>query len=139
MAYLETEQFALAIKDFDMIIKEDDHHDHAFFYRGIARPNQERNEEAIHDVDSCLILNPVRGEAYLARGLAHSALNHKVEAEKDSHNKHALATVELGEFMEKYIFSDSLFSRTLSLFEKDEGNWNLVLTENEVQRLGTKR
>ncbi|MBU0945555.1 MAG: tetratricopeptide repeat protein [Proteobacteria bacterium] len=137
IAYLKIGQFAHAIKDFDTIIKEDGHHDQAFFYRGIANLNQEKNEEAIRDLDNSLLLNPERGAAYLARGLAHNALGHKGEAEKDIHDRHALNTVELGEFMEEYIFSDSLFTRTLSLFEKDEGNWKLVLTENEVQRLGT--
>ncbi|MBU0961094.1 MAG: tetratricopeptide repeat protein [Proteobacteria bacterium] len=137
IAYLKIGQFARAIADFDTIIKEDNYHDQAFFYRGIAKLNQEKNEEAIHDLDSCLALNPERGAAYLARGLAHSALGHRGEAEKDIHDRHALNNVELGEFMEEYIFSDPLFSRTLTLFKKDEGRWKLALTENEVQRLGT--
>ena len=83
----------------------------------------------------CLALNPERGAAYLARGLAHNALQHRGEAEKDIHDSHALNSVELSEFLEEYILSDPLFNRTLLLFEKDEGKWRLSLTEDEVQRL----
>lgn len=135
IAYLKIGQFVRAVEDFDTIINKDDRHDQAFFYRGIAKLNLERNEEAICDLDRSLALNPERGAAYLARGLAHNALGHKREAERDIHDSHALENVELGEFMEEYIFSDSLFNRTLKLLEKDEGRWKLALTENEAQRL----
>ncbi len=137
IAYLKIGRFAQAVEDFNTIIRENDNYDQALFYRGIAKLNLEKNEEAILDFNSCIALNPEKGPAYLARGLAHDALGHKGEAEKDIHDCHALNSVELGEFMEEYIFSDPLFNRTLTLFEKDEGNWRLSLTENEVQRLGT--
>lgn len=137
IAYLKIGQFVRAVEDFDTVISKNNPHDQAFFYRGIAKLNLEKNEEAIDDLDSSLALNPERGAAYLARGLAHSALGHTREAEKDIHDCHALNNVELGEFMEEYIFSEPLFNRTLTLFEKDEGRWKLALTENEVQRLTT--
>lgn len=135
IAYLKICQFALAIDDFDAIIKEDDAYERAFFYRGIAKLNLEANEEAIDDLDRALALNPERGPAYLARGLAHYLLGHNKDAEKDIHNSHVLNNVELGEFMEEYILSNSLFNQTLLFFEKDEGKWALSLTENEMQRM----
>ena len=135
IAYLKICQFARAIEDFDVIISRDDIHGRALFYRGIAKLNLEENEEAIHDLDRSLALNPERGATYLARGLAHHALGHRTEAEKDIHDSHVLNNVELGEFMEEYILSESLFNRTLNFFEKDEAKWQLSLTENEVQRM----
>lgn len=138
IAYLKIGQFTQAVEDFDTIINNNDQYDQAFFYRGIARLNLEENEEAIRDLNRSLELNPKRGEAYLARGLAHYALGFTREAERDIHNSHALESIELGAFMEEYIFSDALFNRTLALFKKDEGEWKLALTESEVQGLAVQ-
>jgi tetratricopeptide (TPR) repeat protein len=137
IAYFKIGQFSRAIEDFDVIIGDDNLHGRALFYRGLAKLNLEENEEAIHDLDRSLALNPERGVAYLALGLAHHALGHRAEAEKDIHDSHVLNNVELGEFMEEYIISESLFNRTLKLFEKDDANWRLSLTESEVQRMDT--
>lgn len=135
IAYFKTCQFARAIEDFDIIINEDNSHERALFYRGIAKLNLEENEEAILDLDRALALKPDRGDTHLARGLAHNSLGHKNEAEKDIHDNHVLNNVELGEFMEENILSESLFNRTLKFFEDDDAKWELSLTDNEVQRM----
>ncbi len=135
IAYFKTCQFDRAIEDFDIIINENNSHERALFYRGIAKLNLEENEEAIHDLDRSLALKPERGDTYLARGLAHNALGHKDEAEKDIHDSHVLHNVELGEFMEENILSESLFNRTLKFFETDDAKWELSLTDTEVQRM----
>jgi len=137
IAYFKIGQFTRAIEDFDVIIANDNIHGRTLFYRGLAKLNLEENEEAIHDLDRSLALNPERGAAYLARGLAHHALGNRVEAEKDIHDGHVLNDVELGEFMEEYIISESLFIRTLKLFENDDAKWKLLMTESEVQRMDT--
>jgi tetratricopeptide (TPR) repeat protein len=137
IAYLKIGQFEQAIEDFDLILKRDVFHEQALFYRGVAKLNLEENEEAIHDLDRSLVLNPDRGVAYLARGLAHHALGHWDEVEKNIHDNHALNGVELGGFMEDYILSDALFGRILKFFEKDNGKWRLSLTEDEIQRMAT--
>ena len=121
--------------DFDLILERAALHERALFYRGVAKLNLEENEEAIHDLDRFLALNPDRGAAYLARGLAHYALGHREEVGKNIHDNHALNHVELGEFMEEYILSNSLFRRALKLFERDNGKWRLSLTEDEIQRM----
>ncbi len=135
IAYFKTCQFDRAIEDFDIIINENNSHERALFYRGIAKLNLEENEEAIHDLDRSLALKPERGDTYLARGLAHNALGHKDEAEKGIHDSHVLHNVELGEFMEENILSESLFNRTLKFFETDDAKWELSLTDTEVQRM----
>ncbi len=135
IAYFKIGRFARAIEDFDVIINEDDVHARALFYRGLANLNLERNEEAILDLDRSIAFNPERGVAYLARGLAHHALGHRNNAEKNIHDSHVLHDVELGEFIEEYVLSESLFNRTLKFFEKDDAEWNLSLTESEVQRM----
>lgn len=137
IAYLKLGQFKRAIEDFDLILERDALHERALFYRGVAKLNLEENEEAIHDLDRSLALNPDRGVAYLARGLAYHALGNRAEVEKNIHDNHALNNVEIGEFMEEYILSESLFERTLEFFEKDTGEWRLSLTEDEIQRMAT--
>lgn len=137
IAYLKIGQLTRAIDDFDAIIEKDPIHERALFYRGIVKLNQGKHKEAIHDLDRALILNPDRGVAHLARGLAHHALGHKGEEERDIHDRHALHDVELGGFMEEYIISESLFDQTLSFFTYDATIWNLSLTEDEVLRMDT--
>jgi len=135
IAYLKLGRFKRAIEDCDLILERDGLHERALYYRGVAKLNLEENESAIHDLDRSLALNPDRGVAYLARGLAHYALGHREAMEKDIHDNHALSTVELGEFMEEYILSGPLFERILEFFEKDKGKWRLSLTEDEIQRM----
>ena len=135
IAYFKIGLFDRAIEDFDIVIKEDETHERAFFYRGIAKLNLEENEEAIHDFDRALSLKSHKGVTYLARGLAHHALGHIKESEKDIHDGHVLKNVELGEFMEENILSESLFNRTLKFFENDEAKWELSLTDSEVERM----
>ena len=137
IAYLKTGHFTRAIDDFDAIIDNDPIRECALFYRGIAELNLEEHNKAIQDLDKSLLLNPDRGAAYLARGLAHRALGHRVEEERDIHDKHVLHDVELGGFMEEYIVSESLFDQTLSFFTNDDTIWNLSLTEDEVRRMDT--
>lgn len=137
IAYFKIGRFDRAVEDFNSILNEDDTHERALFYRGIAKLNMEANEEAIQDFDRALALNPERGETYLARGLAHHSLGHKAEAGKDIHDRHVLDHIELGEFMEENILSESLFNRTLKFFEKDNAQWRLSLTESEVHRMDT--
>jgi tetratricopeptide (TPR) repeat protein len=137
IAYLKTGDFARAIDDFDAIIEKDPIHEHALFYRGIAELNLGEHNKAIQDFDRSLLLNPDRGVAYIARGLAHHLLGHRVEEERDIHDRHALHNVELGGFMEEYIISEPLFNETLSFFTKDHAIWNLSLTEDEVLRMST--
>lgn len=137
IAYLKTGRFTRAIDDFNAIIAKDPVHERALFYRGIAKLNMEEHTGAILDLDSSLILNPDRGAAYLARGLAHHALRHRADEEKDIHDRHALHDVERGDFMEEYIISESLFKKTLAFFAEDNATWNLSLTEDEVRRMDT--
>jgi tetratricopeptide (TPR) repeat protein len=136
IAYFKIGQFLRAIEDFDVIIKNDDVHPRALFYRGLANLNLGRNEEAIHDLDKSIAYNPDRGATYLARGLAHHALGHRDKATKDIHDSHVLRDVEFGEFIEESILSEALFNRTLKYFEEDDASWNLSLTGSEVQRMG---
>lgn len=135
IAYFKIGQFLRAVEDFDAIITKDDNHSRAFFFRGLAKLNLNRNTEAIHDLDRAITLNPERGASYLARGLAHHALGHRDKAEKDIHNNHVLKNVELGEFIEENILSETLFNRTLEFFENDDAKWNLSLTASEIQRM----
>jgi len=135
IAYFKIGRFHHAIKDFDILINENETHERALFYRGIARLNLEDNEEAINDFDRALTINPEGGNTYLARGLAHHFLGHSKEADKDIHDGHVLKSVELGEFMEENILSESIFNRTLKFFESDDAKWELSLTDNEVQRM----
>lgn len=135
IAYFKIGRFHHAIKDFDILINEDETYERALFYRGLAKLNMEENEKAIHGFDRALAINPDGGNTYLARGLAHHSLGHKREADKDIHDGHVLKSVELGEFMEENILSESLFDRTLKYFESDDANWELSLTDNEVQRM----
>jgi len=137
IAYFNIGQFNHAIDDFDAIIDKDDSHERAYFYRGLAKLNLEKNEEALHDFDKSLALRPDRGVTYLARGLAHLGLGHKREAEKDIYDIHVLDNVELGEFIEEYILSETLFNRTLNFIETDEAKWKLLLTASEVLRMDT--
>ncbi len=135
IAYFKIGRFHHAIKDFDMLIDEDETHERALFYRGIARLNLGENEEAIHDFDRAIAINPEGGNTYLARGLAHHSLGHRKEANRDIHDGHVLKSVELGEFMEENILAESLFNKTLKYLESDDANWELSLTNNEVQRM----
>ena len=135
IAYFKIGQFHRAVEDFDILIKEDETHERALFYRGITRLNLEENDSAIRDLDRALAINPERGSTYLARGLAHHSLGHRKEADNDIHEGHVLKNVELGEFMEENILSESLFNRTLKFFESDDAKWELSLTDNEIQRM----
>ncbi len=135
IAYFKIGKFARAIEDFDIIINKDDIHARALFYRGLANLNLGKNEEAIHDLDRSIAFDPERGATYLARGLAHHALGHREKAEKDIHDSHVLNNVELGEFIEENVLSEALFNRTLKFFEKDDAEWNLSLTDDEVFRM----
>ena len=135
IAYLKTGRFVEAVTDFDFIITHDAVHEWALFYRGVAHLNLEHNEEAGHDLDRAIALNPDRSASYLARGLAHYFLGHWKEAERDIHNDHVLNNLELGEFIEEYIISNSLFQWSLDLFGNDREKWRLSLTEDEVQRM----
>jgi tetratricopeptide (TPR) repeat protein len=135
IAYFKTALFDRAVEDFNRVIKEDKNHERALFYRGIAKLNLEENKEAIHDLDRAISLKPDKGASYLARGLAHHSLGHIKEAKKDIHDGHVLKNIELGEFMEENILSETLFNRTLKLFENDEAKWELSLTDSEVERM----
>jgi tetratricopeptide (TPR) repeat protein len=150
IAYLKTCKIDHAVKDFDLIISKGDAvedfdaiistaaiHEQAHFYRGIANLNLLKNEEAIQDLDKAIELNPERSASYLARGLAHHALGHHKEAEKNIHDTHVLKNVELGGFIEEYILTESLYYKIIKLFENDDAQWNLSLTRDEIERMAS--
>jgi len=135
IAYFKIARFHHAIKDFDIVINENENHERALFYRGIAKLNLGKYVEAIHDFNRAITIKPERGNTYLARGLAHHFLGHTKKADKDIHNDHVLKSVELGAFMEENILSESLFNMTLKFFKSDDAKWELSLTDNEIQRM----
>ncbi len=135
IAYFNIGQFKHAINDFDAIIDKNDSHERAYFYRGIARLNMEESEAALQDFNKSLSLSPDRGNTYLARGLAYLSLGDIKEAEKDIYDTHVLNNVEVGEFMEEYILSETLLDRTLKFLETDDTKWRLLLTATEVLRM----
>lgn len=135
VALLKSEQFAEAISDFSEVLSEGGDCQRAHFYRGICHLNLGHYGEAVADFDASLARNPERGSAYLARGLAHAELGNMAAAEADISNSYVLNNVEVGEFLEEFAISRTMFNRSMALFDGDRGPWRLVMTEEEVQRM----
>lgn len=135
VAYLKLGQLDEAISDFSGVLDGGGDCERAFFYRGIAHLNKGNYEEAITDLTRTLGHNSKRGAAYVARSLAHSELGHVKEAERDIQNAYVSNNVVLGDFIEEYAISRTMFNRSMALFDGDRGPWSQIITVDEMKRI----
>jgi tetratricopeptide (TPR) repeat protein len=85
IAYMQTEQYAKSIKDFNKIEEARKNDFEFFFQRASCKVLMNDNKKAIADFDKAIALKPDAGKVYFARALAKIALKDKTGACVDLH------------------------------------------------------
>jgi len=134
-AYLKLGRFDKAVQDLSAVLDGGGDCEKAFFLRGIAYLNEGEFEKALADLNRTLEHNENRGEAIFARGLVFAALGFHDGAEEDFTNPYVLNNLIIDEFLEEYAISRDLFSKTMAIFNADQGEWSLLLTEDEMTKM----
>jgi len=134
-AYLKLGRFDKAVQDLSKALDGGGDCERALFLRGIAYLNASEFEQALADLNRALEYNRKRGAAILARGLVLSNIGHHEEAKKDFTNSYVLDNIIIDEFLEEYAISESLFKQAMELFSVDTGEWRLLLTEDEMEKM----
>ena len=75
MDYLYSSQFEEAIEQFNQSIRLDSQNHEAYFYRGCAKYNKYKKEDAVNDYLKTIELNPEYLQAYFNLGLYYRSIN----------------------------------------------------------------
>lgn len=134
-AFLKLGKFDKAVHDLSIVLESDRDCERAFFLRGIAYLNDGEFERALADLNRALGYNETRSAAILARGFLLSSMGMHKEAEKDFTNSYVRDNIVIDEFLEEYAISEVLFKQAMELFNHDTGEWNLLLTEDEMAKM----
>lgn len=133
-AYLNLEEYDLAIDDFTHVLEIDTDNERAYFYRGVAYLNKGGFRSAVEDLTQSIRLNHNRGIAFFARGLANAELDNVEDALRDIKTAIAFSDVEVGKFLNQYGSHRTTFDKTMALFEGERGPWSMILTEEDVKK-----
>lgn len=134
-AYLKLGRFDKAVQDLSAVLDGGGDCEKAFFLRGIAHLNGGEFEQALADLNRALEYNKERGAAILARGLVLTGLGFHEEAEADFFNSHVLHDLIIDDFLEEYMISEDLFNQAMAVFNTNPGEWNLLLTGDEMAKM----
>lgn len=132
VAYLRTEQFDKAIKDFGSVLTINSNNVRAYFYRGIAYMANNDFEISIRDFDKTIELKPDYGEAFFARGSAYAQLGNVYEAARNIKTAMIFSESNIQGLTDTFGLFRTQFDTAMAIMEHMEKESSILLSEEEI-------
>ena len=135
VAYLKTEQFEMAIKDFGTVLAINSNNVRAYFYRGIAYMAKNDFEISIKDFDKTIELKPDFGAAFFARGAAYAQLGNEYEAARNIKTAIIFSEKNIQGLTDTFGLFRPQFDKAMAIMTDMERTPRVLLTEEEIQKV----